>query len=209
MGKQVIISISREFGSGGHEIAKRIAEDLGMPMYDRNLLDHVAEARDIRSENLKAYEERPRNVIFSRHVRGFSNSIEENVAQMEFDFLRKKAENGESFVVVGRCSEVVLAEYSGLISIFVLGDWSSKADRVQRVYSLSRDEAMEKMSRHDKSRKAFHNAYSKIKWGDSRGYDVSINSSRLGIEGTVAYLEDYIQRRIALMEQEHQQMKHG
>lgn len=209
MGKQVIISISREFGSGGHEIAERIAKDLGLPMYDRNLLDHVAAAKHIHPDKLKPYEEMPRNVIFSRHVRGFSNSIEENVAEMEFEFLRQKAESGESFVVVGRCAEVVLAEYEGLISAFILGDWGHKADRVQAVYHLSREEAMSKMTRHDKSRKAFHNSYTRVKWGDSRGYDVSINSSRLGIQGTVEFLEDYIQRRIALLEGEDQQEKHG
>ena len=113
MEKQFILSISREFGSGGHEIAKRIAEDLGVPLYDRNLLDHAAEARQIQADRLRAYEEMPRNVIFTRRVRGFSNSIAENVAELEFDFLRQKADSGESFVVVGRCSEVVLAGHAG------------------------------------------------------------------------------------------------
>ena len=201
MGNQIIVSISREFGSGGHEIAKRIAEDLRLPMYDRNLLDHVAAAKQVPPEQLKPYEEMPRNIVFSRRVRGYSNSIEENVTEMEFDFLRKKADSGESFVVVGRCSEVILAERPGLISIFILGDPEHKADRVQDVYNLSYEDALEKMARHDRSRKAFHNAYSNYKWGDSRGYDLCINSSRLGVEGTVAYLEEFIRRRADQLEE--------
>lgn len=207
MGKQVILSIGREFGSGGHEIAERIAKDLGMPLYDRNLLDHVAESRKIQPDKLKQYEEMPRNVILSRRVRGFSNSIEENVAEMEFDFLRDKADSGESFVVVGRCSEVILADHAGLISIFVLGDIEHKAHRVERIYRLSYEDALIKMARHDKSRKAFHNHYSKFKWGDSRGYDLCINSSRLGIEGTVRHLETYIQARRMLLDQQEDQVQ--
>lgn len=209
MGKQFIVSISREFGSGGHEIAKRIAEDLGVPLYDRNLLDHVAEARQIRTDKLRPYEEMPRNVILSRRVRGFSNSIEENVAEMEFDFLRRKADSGESFVVVGRCSEAVLAGHEGLITAFILGDPEHKAERVQQIYHLSRQEALSKMARHDRSRKAFHNPYSKYHWGDSRNYDLCINSSRLGIQGTVRYLEQYIQERMELMEQGGSRAMHG
>ena len=209
MEKQVIISIGREFGSGGHEVAKRIAEDLGLTLYDRNLLDHAAEAKKIRAEKLKRYEEMPRNIIFSRRVRGFSNSIEENVAELEFDFLRQKADSGESFVVVGRCAEAVLAGREGLISIFVLGDCEQKLQRVRSIYHLSRDEALNKMNRHDRSRKAFHNAYSKIKWGDSRGYDLCVNSSRLGIEGTVRCLEQYIQDRVQQLEQSEDQAAQG
>lgn len=209
MEKQFIVSISREFGSGGHEIAKRVAETLGVPLYDRNLLDHVAEARKIRTEKLKPYEEMPCNVIFSRRVRGFSNSIAETVAEMEFDFLRQKADSGESFVVVGRCSEVVLAGHEGLITAFILGDAEHKAERVQKVYHLSRQEALSKMARHDRARKAFHNPYSKYHWGDARNYDLCINSSRLGIEGTAQYLERYIQERRALLERSGGQVMRG
>lgn len=201
MGKQLIISIGREFGSGGRAIATQIAADMGLTMYDRNVLEQVADQKKVQVTKLSGYDERPRNMLLSRTVRGFSNSIEENVAQMQFDFLRQRADSGESFVVLGRCSEVVLADRTGLISIFVLGDTEHKVQRVQARYHLSREQALLKMARHDRSRKAYHNAYSNYKWGDSRGYDLCINSSRMGIQETVLYLEQYIQQRARLMEE--------
>ena len=121
MDKQVIISIGREFGSGGHEIAQNLADRFGLPLYDYNLLREIASEKNVSAANLEQYDEVPKKG-FSKTVRGFNNSPQLNIAYMQFDFLKKKAAEGESFVVVGRCSEEVLKEYEGLITIFILGD---------------------------------------------------------------------------------------
>ena len=141
MEKQLIISIGREFGSGGHEIAEILAKHYGLNLYDKNLLQEIANEKSVEVKNLEKYDEVPRNLFMTRTVKGYSNSAEENLANMQFDYLRKKAESGESFVVVGRCSEDVLKKYPGTISIFILGDWESKVDRVVRIYGMNRDEA--------------------------------------------------------------------
>ncbi len=188
----MIISISREYGSRGHEIAKILAERLGISYYDRNMLDEIAKEKGVNVENLSKYDERPRKLFFSRTVRGFSNSPEEAVAEFQFDYLKKKAESGESFVIVGRCSNYVLSEYSELLSFFVLGDEEEKCEYVQKTRDVNKDEALGIMNRHDKSRKAYHNYYCPIKWGDSRGYDMTINSSRLGVEKTTDIIERFI-----------------
>ena len=195
MEKQVIISISREYGSGGHEIARHLAERFNLPMYDHNLLDEIAAGKNVNADKLANYDELPKQFM-TRTVRGFTNSPEENIAQMQFDFLRKKAESGESFVIVGRCSETILKEYKGLIPIFVMGDYDHKLERVMERRNFSAKEAALAINRHDKKRKAYHNRYCDIKWGDSRNYDVCINSSRLGIYGTVDALAAYIEKRI-------------
>ena len=182
MGKRLILSISREFGSGGHVIAEALARRFELDLYDNNLLEHIAEEKNVGGDTLKKYDERPKNRLFSRTVRGYSNSIQENVANMQFDFLKKLAEDGKSFVVVGRCSETILKEYEGFISIFVLGDREVKRERIMRLYRLSADDAEHMMTRKDWERKSYHNYYCKEKWGDSRNYDLSINSSRLGID---------------------------
>lgn len=196
MGKQTIISISREFGSGGHAIAEKIAKDLGLPLYDRNILEEIAAEKKTKVEHLEKFDEKPRNPILSRRVRGFSNSVEENVSEMQFDYLKRKADSGESFVVVGRCSETVLRDREGLISIFILGDRDKKIARVKEKYELSETEAVAKINRHDRKRKQYHNTYSKYKWGDSRNYDICVNSSCLGIEKMAEVLEDYIKIRM-------------
>lgn len=195
MDKQLIISIGREFGSGGHEIAEMLAKQFELTLYDKNLLENMAEEKNIDSKTLEKYDEKPRNMWITRTVRGYSNSAEENLANMQFEYLKKKAETGESFVIVGRCAETMLKNYPALISIFVLGDWESKVDRVTRLYQMDRAEAESFIYRQDTKRKNYHNYYCKGKWGDSRNYDISINSSKLGEEVTAGMLVDYIQKR--------------
>lgn len=195
MSEQMIIAVGREYGSGGHEIAKMLAERFGISFYDRNMLDEIASEKNVDVESLHKYDERPKLAIFSRTVRGYSNSPEEIIAQFQFDYIKKKAESGESFVVVGRCAEHVLSKYKGLIKIFILGDEDEKNKRIQAVRGVSESEAASIMKRHDRNRKAYHNHYCPQKWGDSRGYDISINSSKLGLEKTVELLTDFINFR--------------
>lgn len=196
MEKQIMISISREFGSCGRQIAEKVAEDLGLSLYDRNLLDAIAKEKDMNVEHLEKFDEKPRNPILSRSVGGHSNSMEENLVKMQFEYLQKKADNGESFVVVGRCAETALKGREGLVAIFVLGDKEEKLLHVKDKYQLSDSEATLKMVRHDTKRKAYHNRYSDFKWGDSRGYDLCINSSKLGIEKTASVIENYVKERM-------------
>ena len=137
MGKQVIIAISREFGSGGHAIAEQVAKDMGLKLYDRTILEEIASEKRTKAEVLEKYDEKPRNSILTRRVRGYSNSMAENLAEMQFEYLKKKADSGESFVIVGRCAETVLHENRGLISIFILGDRAAKIKRIEEKYALS------------------------------------------------------------------------
>ncbi len=196
---QTIISVSREFGSGGHVMAEKIAKDHGLSFYDRHILDEIANENNMQVEVLEKYDEKPRNAFLSRRVGAFSNSMEEILAEMQFNYIRKKAASGESFVIVGRCAETVLSGHPGLISIFVVGDELTKIQRIREVYQLSESEAIAKIRRHDKKRKQYHNRHSSFRWGDSRYYDVCINSSKLGLEGTGAALENYIRERIEQM----------
>lgn len=196
MSKQIIISIGREYGSGGHDIADMLAKRFGLDLYDVNLLREIAVERGLEASLLEKYDEVPRKRIISRNVRGYSNSPEENIANIQFEYLKKKAEEGKSFIVVGRCSEAILKDYKGLITIFVLADRDVKIERVSTIRKMTVAEAEATMNRHDRRRKEYHNYYCTGKWGDSRNYDISINSSKLGIEATADYLESYIKARI-------------
>lgn len=195
MAKQVIISISREYGSGGHEIAEKIAKRLDLKIYDHRLLDHMAEEMHVDSSYMKEFDEKPSIPFATRRVKGLSSSMEEHIAELQFDYLQKKAAEGESFVLVGRCGESVLKNNENLISIFILGDEDKKISRIMEKYQLKRSEAVLKIKKHDLYRRKYHNNYSKYKWGDSRGYNLCINSSKLGIDGTVEALLRYISQR--------------
>lgn len=192
MAEQMIISISREYGSCGHEVAELVAKELGIALYDRNLLDAVAEEKDMSADKLRKFDEKPRNLFMTRSVNGHSNAMEDVVAEMQFEYLQKKAAEGESFVVVGRCGETALKEYENLVKVFVMGDKQTKIDHIMKKFNLSETEAETKMTRHDTKRKAYHNRYSDSKWGDSRGYDLCVSTSKLGVRNTAKVIVDYV-----------------
>lgn len=195
MEKQLIISVGREFGSGGHEVAEKLAKHYDLPLLDQNILEEIAEEKKIDVTSLKEMDEKHTSKLFKRTVRGFSSSPQENVSLMQFEYLRNKAKAGESFVIVGRCSEDVLREYDALVSIFILGDKKVKRERIMRLYGLNEFMAEHLMHEKDTKRKRYHNGFCEGKWGDSRNYDISVNSSILGVDETVEILIDFINRK--------------
>lgn len=196
MSEQLIITLGREFGSGGHEIARRLAERFSLPLLEENMLRHIAEEKGLDPERAKRYDESPKTRVLYRTVNGFSNAPEDIVAQMQFEYLRDRAKAGDSFLVVGRCAEEILKEYPCRVSIFVLADQWFKKERTMARGAISESEALDLMARRDRKRKSYHNQYCKGKWGDSRSYDLCINSAKLGIQGTTDLLERYIRARI-------------
>ena len=196
MSKPLIITVGREFGSGGHAIAEILAKKFNLPLYDSNILQEIAMHKNLDHKEIEKYDEAPRNKLFTRTVKGHSSSPEEHIAQLQFRYLREKAENGESFVVVGRCSETILKGYEGVVSIFVLADKECKINRIKKINNISAIEADIMMNKQDRQRKFYHNYHCSIKWGDSRNYDISINSSRMGVERTADALEAYIKARM-------------
>ena len=196
MSKQIIVAIGREHGSGGREIAVQLAKALGIGLFDRNLLSRISEQYDLDPAELEKYEERPKNKLISRRIRGFSNSPEDQVAQLEFGFLRDLAGCRKSFVVVGRCGEEVLKDFPGLISIFIRADQDARIKRlVESGRAESKEEAEKQIAHMDRSRRAYHDLYSHGKWGHAETYDLVINSTRLGIPGTAELLLHYVTAR--------------
>jgi cytidylate kinase len=194
--KQIIISIGREYGSGGHAIAEMLSERFELPLFDKNILSDIAKRKNIKAAELEKYDEVPKMRLFSRTVRGYCNSPEVNVANIQFDYMQKMAEKGKSFVIVGRCAEEVLSDYECLTTVFVLGRKEDKVKRIQSIKgNISKEEAKRLIIHHDKKRKAYHNYYCKGKWGDSRNYELSVNSSVLGLEETADFIADYINRK--------------
>lgn len=196
MEKQLIVSVSREYGSGGHHIAIQLAERLGIQLVDYDVFYEMAKAKGIDLHKMRPYDETRKKPLLHRTVRGMSNSPEEALAEMQFEFMRHKAESGESFVIVGRCAETILKDYEGLVSFFITGDLETKIKRIEEVRSFNREDAAAAIKRHDKNRKAYHNYYSDMKWGDSRNYDMCINSSRIGLDKTTDVIENYIRSRV-------------
>lgn len=192
MKKQMIISIGREYGCGGHEIAEKLAKKYDLPLYDHNFLDELAEKKNLDKKLLAEFDEAHINKLFSRTVKGMNNSPAYNVANLQFEFLKEMAREGKSFVVVGRCSEHILKEFDALYSIFIYGDKQARIDRLCEKLHVSEKEALNLMHIKDTKRRKYHDAHSPIKWGKHKGYDMCINTSKLGIDKTLDLISNYI-----------------
>lgn len=192
MKDQIIITIGREHGSAGHYIANMVAKELGIKLYDKDSIEEEIVSAGYSEELIRRMDEKPVNFFASRRIGKFSNSLEVNVAEKTFDMLRTKAMNGESFIIIGRCGDQVLRDNPNMISIFICGNRPAKLSRVMEKRGLTAEKAIEEIRAVDHSRKSYHNYYCDTKWGDARGYDMTVKSDVLGYEGTAKMLVDYI-----------------
>ena len=199
MKKQIIVAIGREHGSGGHYIADLIARELGVKLYDKVSIEKEITSGGYSEELVSEMDEKPVNFFASRRIGRFSNSLEVNVAEKTFAMLRSKAASGESFLIIGRCGEQVLENNPNCIIIFICGDPQFKLNRVMNKLGLNAEQAIEEIRNVDRSRKNYHNYYCDTKWGDARGYDLTVKSNVLGCERTAEMLVGYIR---SFMEQD-------
>ena len=122
MKDQIIITMGREHGSGGHYIADMIARELGIKLYDKDSIESEIVSEGYSEELIRRMDEKPVNFFASRRIGRFSNSLEVNVAEKTFDMIRAKAASGESFLLIGRCGEQVLKDDPHRVSLFIGGD---------------------------------------------------------------------------------------
>ena len=195
--KQIIIAIGREFGSGGHLVAKKLAEHYNIPLYSKELLDEVAKDGRYSKEVLERFDEKPMNFAFIPVPAGGTTiSLEQDIAIRQFNFIRKKAnEEKESFVIVGRCAEEILSDNPNMISAFILGDKDTKTKRVMEREGVDEKTALNMMKKMDKMRKVYHNFYCESKWGDSRTYDICIKIGKVDDDTATDMIIKYIDSR--------------
>ena len=197
MKQQIIVTLGREHGSGGHYIADMISRELGIKLYDKDSIEQEIASAGYSEEMIRKADEKPVNFFASRRIGKYSNSIEVNVAERTFAMLREKAAAGESFLIIGRCGEQVLKDNLNMISVFICGDPDFKLARVMEKMGLDADRAIDEIKSVDRSRKNYHNYYCNTKWGDARGYDMTIKSDVLGCEETAKMLIAYIRSFMA------------
>lgn len=193
----MIISIGRQHGSGGREIARLLAQELGIKCYDKEIVDEAAKHSDFSRDLINAYDEK-RMSAFMLHAGGYG--LNENfrlnmqVVSAQFDAIREIASKGDC-IFVGRCADYILRDRRDLVSVFILGDMDERLKCLERRQGLDEAAARKKIKEVDKDRSSFYKYYSDQVWGDAQNYDLCINSSRLGVEGTVKVIMDYIKTR--------------
>ena len=197
-----IITIGRQFGSGGREIGETLAKELGIPFYDRDLLTRAAKESGFCEEMIKVHDERPTNsflynLVMDTYSFGYNSAamvdmpMSQKVFLAQFDAIRKIADEGPC-VIVGRCADYALAEYDNCLNIFIHGNEKCKIERIMKKYELPLQKAKDMIIKKDKQRQSYYNYYSSKKWGRADSYDLSINSSILGVEGSVKLIKQFI-----------------
>lgn len=197
MDKKVIISIGRQFGSGGHEIGEKLAEKMGLKLYDKELLKLIAKDSGLCEKVLESYDEKPTNSLLYSIVMDVYPSvmysgptIDQQIYQATYDTIRKLS--ATSCVIIGRCADYILRDCPELVSVFVHASTDFRAERVMAEYHVTDAKAREMLIRTDKKRASYYNFQSEKKWGMAASYDLCLDSSVLGIERSVDLIMDYI-----------------
>lgn len=204
MDKHIVITIGRQFGSGGREIGKRFADKLGIAFYDKELLAIAARESGLSKDIFELHDEKPTNsflysLVMDTYAMGYGTPtyvdmpINQRVFLAQFDAIRRIATE-ESCVIVGRCADYALEGHVDYTSIFVHGDMGDRIERVMDTYHLNESGAKDLISKTDKKRASYYNYYTNKKWGHSCNYDLTFNSSVLGIDGCVDLLEYYMKK---------------
>ena len=197
-----IITIGRQFGSGGREIGEKLAEKYGIKFYDKELLKRAAKESGICPELFENNDEKPTssflyNLVSDTYAFGYSSPYVEmplshKVFLAQFDTIKKIASEGPC-VIVGRCADYALADCENCIHLFIYADEETRTKRVMEKYQLSEYKAQEMINKKDKQRQSYYNYYSSKKWGRADSYDLCINSSILGVDGTVKLIIQYVE----------------
>ena len=191
MNGKVVVTIGREFGSGGREIGEKLAKRLGIAYYDRNILDMVAEKSGIDKKYLEAEDEKASNAFDEPYVPHWldTGTLSERLFRMQSKIIREKAEV-ESCVIVGRCSDVLLQERKDAFHIYIYAPLEDRISRAMKVFEIEdRDKARKIVKKADKARRTYYQYYTDERWGSREGKDLLINSSTCGIDGAVEMIE--------------------
>ena len=194
----MIITIGRQHGSGGHDIARALAQKLAISCYDKEIVDEAARSAKLCREVIDNYDEKRVAPFISGepHFFGVQEGFRLNmqVAAAQFDAIRSLADRGDA-IFVGRCADYVLREREDLLRVFIMGSLPKRIETVMARYSLREEQARKLIREVDKDRASFYRYYTDQTWGDAVNYDLCINSDRLGVDGAVEVIVGCLKAR--------------
>ncbi len=200
-----IVTIGRQYGSAGHEIGRKLAKDLNIPFYDKELLERAAKESGLCREIFENHDEKHTNsflfsLVMDTYSYGYPSGtmaempLNQRVFLAQFDAIRQIAKEGPC-VIIGRCADYALENMSNCLSVFIRADLQLRIRRIARLYDLTDAKAKEQIQKTDKSRSSYYNYYTSKKWGDLNSYHLSVDSGVLGIDGTVDLLKYAVERK--------------
>ena len=192
----MIITVGRQHGSNGHDIAKALAKALNCPCYDKEILDRAAEDSSLSREVLSSYDEKRVSsyIVPSPHYFGMNEGFRMNIriASAQFDAIRKLAEEGDG-IFVGRCADYVLRNRQDVVRVFIKAELPYRIKCIMERKALSEEQAKKLIKEVDKDRSSYYKYYTDQLWGDCDSYDLCIDSGRTGVDGAVKVIKSYIE----------------
>ena len=196
-----VITIGREFGSGGREIGRKLSEKYGIPFYDKELLEESSQHSGICEDLFVRHDESVYSSFIYSLVMGTyplssdgrlnpEMPLNQRIFLAQFDTIKTLGQT--PCVIVGRCADYVLKEEPNVIDFFISGNMYDKKKRILERYDIEKPKVEEFIRKTDKRRASYYNYYTDMKWGDARNFDLCINSSKSGIEGAVDLMLAYI-----------------
>ena len=197
-----IITIGRQYGSAGREIGEKVAEYFGIKCYDKELLSRAAKESGLCEEIFHTQDEKPTSsflyslVMDTYSATGYTAApfldmpLNHKIFLAQFDTIKKLAEE-ESCIIVGRCADYALSEFPRTINTFIHADLDFRIRNAMEEFHISESKAKDMISRKDKQRSSYYNYYSNKKWGNSKAYDLTLNSAKLGVDGCVEMILRY------------------
>lgn len=183
-----IITIGRQFGSGGHEIGKMAAARAGIECYDSRLIQMASEKSCIGIDHLKPVDEKRASPWlytvpseYADEMTGFGLPMNDMLFNVQSQVIRQLADQ-ESCIIVGRCADTVLQGRSNVITVFIRAEWKERVARIMDRQKISAREAESLIKKMDKDRSLYYNFFSDKKWGKAESYDMMLDSSSLGLE---------------------------
>ena len=191
MDQPLIITISRTYGSRGRDIGIQLAKELGLDFYGKKELMAIAQKTRDYSKVRAFYEEQPVNSLL------FAIAVENSTTirgDLPFDAIRKLTE-GKSFVMVEQCGSYIFRDAPRSLRLFIHAPTAVRAEHRSKVENIPPHKILRTIQAHDRERSAFHRYYTGEEWGRAEVYDLCLSSETLGVEGTVAFIKDYLKRR--------------
>ena len=197
-----IITIGREYGSAGREIGYKVADYFGIKLYDKEMLARAAKESGICQELFETHDEKPTSsflysLVMDTYSLGYSAGsyadmpINHKVFLAQFDTIKKIASEGPC-ILVGRCADYALEDFDNVLSVFIHADMNARIRRIARIYDLTDAKAKERIVKTDKQRASYYNYYSNKKWSDADSYNICLDSSVLGIDGTAEAIKHLV-----------------
>ncbi|NLO08677.1 MAG: cytidylate kinase-like family protein [Clostridiales bacterium] len=197
-----IITISRQYGSGGREIGEKLSKKLDIPFYDKELITRAAKESGFSEAAFENVEKKATNSLlysiamgmnaYGNHDIGFTHlSLDDQVYLAQSNVIRKIAMEGPS-IIVGRCADYILRDQADVIHVFIWADLAFRKERAVNLYNMEADKAEETILKIDKRRANYYNYHASEKWGRAENYHLSIRSDYVGIDNSVELLADYI-----------------